>query len=217
MNKELPQWLADRLAEPLPGPMIGSRFEPRPCPWRHYDVAPRGSRAAAVLVLLYPHNGEWHVPLTLRPSHLAAHAGQVSLPGGAVEPGETTAQAAIREFHEELGADGQSIDLLGALSPLYVEASNYMVTPWVAAAESRPPFAPNPAEVEEVLEIPLKDLLDPAHFGSEPRRHEGHIYDAPHFHCQSHRVWGATCMILGEFVTVLEEIADLGLAPWRNA
>lgn len=210
MNQELPQWLADRLAEPLPGPMVGSRFEPYPRPWQHYDIAPPDARAAAVLLLLYPYNGQWYVPLTLRPSHLAAHAGQVSLPGGAVEPGETTAQAAIREFHEELGADGQSIDLLGALSPLYVEASNYMVTPWVAAAESRPPFVPNPTEVEEVLEMPLRDLLDPGHFGSEPRRHEGHAYLAPHFLFQSHRVWGATCMILGELVTVLEEIPDCG-------
>jgi 8-oxo-dGTP pyrophosphatase MutT (NUDIX family) len=209
MNMELPQWLADRLAEPLPGPMVGSRFEPHPRPWRHYDVAPPEARAAAVLLLLYPHDGQWHVPLTLRPSHLAAHAGQVSLPGGAVEPGETTAQAAIREFHEELGAAGQLIDLLGVLSPLYVEASNYMVTPWVAAAESRPPFVPNPAEVEEVLEMPLCDLLDPAHFGSEPRQYEGHTYAAPHFLFQSHRIWGATCMILGELVTLLEGISDV--------
>ena len=211
MNKKLPQWLADRLAEPLPGPMVGSRFEPHPRPWRHYDVAPPEARAAAVLLLLYPHDGQWHVPLTLRPSHLAAHAGQVSLPGGAVEPGETTAQAAIREFHEELGADDQPIDLLGTLSPLYVEASNYTVTPWVAAAGSRPPFVPNPAEVEEVLEMPLRDLLDPSHFGSEPQQYEGQAYAAPHFLFQSHRIWGATCMILGELATVLEKISDCEL------
>ena len=204
MNKNLPQWLTARLAEPLPGPMVRSRFEPHPRPWRHYDAAPPNARPAAVLVLLYPHRCQWHLPLTLRPAHLPTHAGQVSLPGGAIEPGETAAEAAVREFHEELGDDGQRVDMLGALSPLYVQASHFIVTPWVAAAASRPRFEPNRTEVEELLEVPLRNLLDPAHFGSHTRRHRGQNYSAPHFLVQSHRVWGATCMILGELVTLLE-------------
>jgi 8-oxo-dGTP pyrophosphatase MutT (NUDIX family) len=208
MDEKLPQWLAARLARPLPGPMVGSRFEPQPRPWRHYEVTPPEARAAAVLLLLYPHETQWCVPLTLRPAHLAAHAGQVSLPGGAVEPGETTAQAAIREYHEELGDDRQSLDLLGTLSPLYVEASNYLVTPWVAVARSRPEFVPNPAEVETLLEVPLAHLLDAAHFGRQSRQYQGHSYSAPHFLFQSHRIWGATCMILGELVTILGEMPD---------
>lgn len=204
MNKDLPQSLAARLAEPLPGPMVGSRFEPNPRPWRHDDTTPPDARPAAVLVLLYPHQHEWHFPLTLRPAHLATHAGQVSLPGGAVEPGETTANAAVREFHEELGDDSQRIDMLGALSPVYVQASHFLITPWVAAAAGRPCFEPNRTEVEELLEVPLRHLLDPVHFGSHTRQDRGQNYSAPHFLVQSHHVWGATCMILGELVTVLE-------------
>lgn len=210
IDQDLPQWLASRLAESLPGPMVGSRFEPHPRPWRHYDVTPSAARAAAVLLLLYPRDDQWHVPLMLRPSHLAAHAGQISLPGGAVEPGETTAQAAIREFHEELGAWGHPIDLLGALSPLYIDGSNFSVTPWVAATDSRPLFVPNAEEVAEVFEVPLSGLLDPSQFGSEQRQHEGHRYTAPCFLFQSHRIWGATCMILGELVTLLEERTNSG-------
>jgi hypothetical protein len=68
---------------------------------------------------------------------------------------------------------------------------------------------PNPAEVAEVLEVPLSHLLDPAHFGSHVRQHEGQTYSAPHFLFQSYRIWGATCMILGELVTVLEEMRNL--------
>lgn len=206
MNEELPHQLAARLAAPLPGPMIGTRFEPHPRPWRH-DRAPPETRAAAVLLLLYPKADQWHLPLTLRPAHLAFHAGQVSLPGGAVEAGETTAEAALREFHEELGDDGATIDLLGALSPLYVQASRYLVTPWVAATSARPRFAANPVEVEEVLEVPLSHLLDEVNFGSHLRQHEGHDYSAPHFLFRSHRIWGATCMILGELTTLLLEMA----------
>jgi 8-oxo-dGTP pyrophosphatase MutT (NUDIX family) len=205
MDQRLPQWLAERLAQRLPGPMVGSRFEPHPRPWRHYDTAPPDARPGAVLLLLYSHDDRWWLPLTLRPAHLAAHAGQVSLPGGAVEPGETAAAAALREFHEELGDDGRPIKLLGTLSPLYVQASKYLVTPWVAAAASQPQFTANATEVEEVLEIPLVHLLDPDHFGSHDRQHEGSTYVAPHFLFGAHRIWGATCMILGEFVTILED------------
>jgi len=164
---------------------------------------------AAVLLLLYPWEGRWHFPLTLRTSHLDTHAGQVSLPGGAVEAGESTSQAAIREFCEELGQDGTPLDLLGALSPLYVQASNYLVTPWVAAAAARPRFAPNPNEVAEVLEMPLECLLDPACFGSHGRKYEGREFTVPHFLFQTHQIWGATCMILGEMATVLRGIYDL--------
>lgn len=204
MNEQLPRLLTTRLTETLPGPMVASRFESRPCFWRHYDPPPHGARPAAVLVLLYPHGGQWHLPLTLRPGHLADHGGQISLPGGALEPGETSRQAAIREFHEELGAEKEEFELLGQLSPLYVRASNFLVTPWVGAAAGRPRLAPNPAEVEELLEVPLPHLFEEANFATHRRYHQGRPYTAPHFVWQSHRIWGATCLILGELITVLQ-------------
>ena len=95
--------LRDRLAEPLPGRCAQARFEPELAYGRHSGPAPSSARQAAVVVLLYEHAGEWTTPLTVRPAHLTNHAGQVSLPGGLVEPGETTAAAALRELEEELG------------------------------------------------------------------------------------------------------------------
>jgi 8-oxo-dGTP pyrophosphatase MutT (NUDIX family) len=139
---------------------------------------------------------------------LTAHAGQVSLPGGAVERNETTAEAAIREFHEELGNDGQTIQMLGSLSPLFVQASHYSVTPWVGVVGSRPRFERNPEEVDEILEVPLAHLFDPRHFGDDLRQYESQTYSAPCFLFQSHHIWGATCMILGELVTVIEELKE---------
>ncbi len=209
MNEPLPEWLRGRLRKPLPGPAVGSRFEPRPRPQRHYDQFPANARRAAILLLLYPQHGGWHVPLTVRPSHLPDHGGQVSLPGGALERGETSQQAALREFHEELGAQGHPIEPLGKLSPLYVAVSNFRVEPWVGVTGRRPPLVPNPAEVERLLEIPLDHLLDPANFGSHERQEQGRPCTAPHFLWQSHRIWGATCMILGELVTLLGEL-ELG-------
>jgi 8-oxo-dGTP pyrophosphatase MutT (NUDIX family) len=186
--------------------MVGSRFEPRPRLWRHYDWSPPDARLAAVLLLVYPREDRWHVPLTLRPEHLPDHAGQVSLPGGAVDPNESSREAALREFHEELGGTDEPIRVLGPLSPIYVNASNYRVEPWVAAAERRPVMIPNAAEVAELFEIPLRHLTDPANFGHHVREHQSTPYEAPHFFWPPHRIWGATCMILGEFVTVLGEL-----------
>ncbi len=205
MNVELSQLLAQRLAGRLPGPSVAARYEPRPPLWRYYQGAPPDARGAAVLVLLYPHRGQWHLPLTLRPEHLVDHAGQISLPGGTIEPGETSRQAALREFHEELGGDGTEIELLGRLSTLYVQASNFLVTPFVGVTGKRPELIPNPAEVERLIEVPLAHLLDPANFASHRREHQGRPYTAPHFAWQSHRIWGATCAILGELVALLED------------
>jgi len=209
MNRWPIEALAARLAEPLPGPIVASRYAPRgpsPC---HYRAAPAGARQAAVLVLLYPHQGRWHLPLTLRPAHLAEHAGQVSLPGGALEPGETAAEAALREFHEELGAREQPIELLGRLSPIYVEVSNFHVEPWVGLSDRRPDMTPCPFEVESLLEVPLDGLVDPANFvcGEPGPQGSG---QCPHFLWHGYRIWGATCMILGELVTLLEELGTKG-------
>ena len=144
---DLAERLAERLKSPLPGPMVGSRFETHPRLERHYDSAPPGARQAAVLVLFYPRQRRWHIPLTERPAHLPDHAGQISLPGGAIEPGEASYAAAVREFHEELGAAGLPIRQIGRLSPIYVHASNFRVEPWIGLTEQRPDWSPNRQEV----------------------------------------------------------------------
>jgi 8-oxo-dGTP pyrophosphatase MutT (NUDIX family) len=205
MNDRLPELLARRLAEPLAGPAVGTRFEPSPRLGRRYDAFPPDARQAAVLLLVYPREGRWHVPLTLRHAGLADHAGQVSLPGGAVEPGESSGQAAVREFCEELGAAESDVELLGRLSPIYVHASNFRVEPWVGVARKRLRLVPNPEEVDELLEVPLAELIDPRNLASHQRHFQGRPYNAPHIQWQSHRIWGATCLILGQLVLLLEE------------
>jgi 8-oxo-dGTP pyrophosphatase MutT (NUDIX family) len=205
MNPQLPAWLIERLSRPLPGADLDPRFSPRPNPWPGEHTIPANVRPAAVLILLYPHEDEWHFPLILRPTDTTVHSAQICLPGGAVEPDESDAQAAVREFHEELGNDGESIELLGSLSRLYVRASNYMIAPWIGCRSTRPHFTPHAAEVADYFETPLRHFLDPANFGGHEREFRGANYFFPHFHLPPHHVWGATCKILGELVTILQE------------
>ncbi|MCC6126758.1 MAG: CoA pyrophosphatase [Pirellulales bacterium] len=205
MNPHLPACLAERLRHPLPGAALDERFSPRPNPWPDERVIPAEARPAAVLILLYPREDAWHIPLILRPTDSTVHSGQICFPGGAVEPGETTAAAAVREFHEELGDDGTPLELLGTLSPWHVRASNYLITPWIGCCAVRPRFTPNPVEVAEYFEVPLTHFLDPANFSSHDREFRGNRYRFPHFAWAGRCVWGATCRILGELVTILLE------------
>ena len=206
MDEELPKKLAARLtAAPPPGRAVQRIMEPGLCYGRHFGPPTYRAREAAVMVLLYPHAGEWHLPLTVRPATLPAHSGQISLPGGAIDAGESAPQAALREFEEELGVPREEVTLVGALSPIYVFVSEYRVTPWVAAADARPRFRPSPAEVSELLEVPLDRLREPANCGRHVRRQRGIELSVPHFLWGRHRIWGATAMILNELIGALDD------------
>jgi 8-oxo-dGTP pyrophosphatase MutT (NUDIX family) len=202
---ELPRRLAHRLKRPLPGAAVQARYQPRGAFGRHFGPAAAAARPAAVLLLLYIHEGAWHIPLTLRPMDLADHAGQISLPGGTIEPGERSELAAVREFEEELGADSASIELLGELSPIYLFHSNFLIAPWLAAIGSRPAWHPNPAEVAEVVELPLAVLLDCGSTSDEMWQDHGIAFEAPAIHYGGHAIWGATAMILGELAALALE------------
>ena len=206
MNPALPAQLAARLEGTLPGWKSQAPFQPELSFGRHLGPAPQSAVPAAVLVLLYPQDDRWHIPLIVRPAHMPAHAGQVSLPGGVIERGEDSRQAALREYNEELGAPTSDIELLGRLSDLYLFASNFRITPWVAAARTAPVWNPSPGEVDQLLEVPLEHLRDPVNAGQVERRQRGLTFTAPCYHWQEQRIWGATSMILAEFVSSLAEL-----------
>lgn len=214
--------LAVRLRQPLPGAEAHARFSPRPPrggPFRR-DV-PADARPAAALILLYPHRGpgvpgrgtSWHIPLTVRRADLPEHAGQVSLPGGRVDPGETPEATALREAYEEVGVDPSSVTVLGTLSPLYVLVSRFVITPVVGVTSARPAFAPAEREVAELIEAPLDALRDPATLRWGHRTREGYLIDFPYFDQANHQVWGATAMMLGEFLALLDPDFGPPVAP----
>lgn len=159
-------------------------------------------------ILLYPRAGEWFVPLTLRPTTLAHHAGQVSLPGGSLEAGETAEAAAWRELHEELGIAPARVTSIGRLTPIYIFASNFHVTPCVAVASQLPGFLPSADEVEAVLEAPLSSLPLGAPKEYLTIERGGLRFEAPGWQVGAQRVWGASAMILAELAAIAAEIGN---------
>ncbi len=180
------------------------RFAPAPLRsgWRagHY---PEDARIAAALLLVYPGEGGPFVPLTVRASGLARHAGQVSLPGGASDPGETLAETALREASEEIGVDPASVRVLGELTPVHVLVSGFTLHPVVGVTDVRPDFVPAPDEVEEIVEVSLARLRDASHIRRGTRVREGAAIEYPYFDLAGHQVWGATAMVLGEFICLI--------------
>ena len=170
--------------------------------WRPGFI-PDDAREGAGLLLLYPHDCRPHVVLTVRDAGLTKHAGQVSLPGGAVDPGESRRQAALREAHEEIDVEPDSVDVLAPLSPIHIPISGFAVHPILGRVERRPEFVPRPGEVARILEVPLAALADPTCQRTETRDFQGESYDVPYFLIDGERCWGATAMILSEFLVAL--------------
>ena len=140
---ELETVLRERLAGTLPGLEAQLRFMPTPPRhgWKPGEF-PSDARIAAGLLLLYPGRSGASIPLTVRASGLRRHAGQISLPGGATDPGETLVQAALREAHEEIGLDPARVRVLGELTPVYVLVSGFTLHPIVGITDERPAFRP---------------------------------------------------------------------------
>ncbi len=169
------------------------------------DATPGTARRAAALILLYPGPLGPTIPLTLRHAGLPHHPGQISLPGGAQDPGESSAAAALREAEEEIGVPASHVRLLGPLSTLWIPVSNFVLTPFVAVSHATPLFRPHPAEVASVVDLPLEWLRDRGRIKWARRDRRGTPTDYAYFDVAGHRVWGATAMVLSEFVCLFED------------
>jgi 8-oxo-dGTP pyrophosphatase MutT (NUDIX family) len=202
--------LRHRLAGSLPGIEAQLRFAPTP-PRPGWDPRhlPEDARLAAALLLLYPREHDVAVPLTVRASGLTRHAGQISLPGGAIDEGETLVDAALREASEEIGVVPASVRVLGELTPVHVLVSGFTLHPVVGVTNQRPVFTAAPGEVDEILEISLNHLRDASRIRRGTRVREGIAVEYPYFDLLGHQVWGATAMVLGEFICLLEDEQQL--------
>jgi 8-oxo-dGTP pyrophosphatase MutT (NUDIX family) len=149
------------------------------------------------------------VPLTVRGSNLRHHTGQVSLPGGRLDGGESVEEAALREAHEEVGVAPADVEVLGRLTSLPVFVSGHLLHPVVGVTSRRPTFSLASHEVDRLIEVPVALLREPERVLWEERTRilppQG-VMNVPYFDVLDERVWGATAMVLAEFVALVEEL-----------
>jgi len=211
--QDLERALALGLERGLPGASAHLLMAPAPRPGWEPGRLSTTARTGAALLLLYPRAGEAHVLLTVRDSDLPNHAGQVSLPGGAVEPDETLEAAALREAHEEVGADPTEILTVARLTPLYIPVSRFNVHPVLGIARDRIAWRPDSTEVSRILEVPLSDLTAPERLGWEVRKRPEGRFHVPFYRVEGEKVWGATAMILSELLCLLGHRPDPHMPP----
>ena len=191
------------LQKPLPGLAAQIRLAPEYRAASLRAKPPDGAKPAGVLILLYPHDGAWYFPLIKRVEDGLVHSGQISLPGGSQEAGESLRETALREACEEIGAACEGVEVLGELSTIYIPPSNFLVAPAIGYAPQRPDFHLDAREVAELIEVPLSILFDPQVVKREPWILRGVEVEVPFYQIGPHKVWGATAMILSEFGMLL--------------
>jgi|SRR5580658_95068 8-oxo-dGTP pyrophosphatase MutT (NUDIX family) len=169
------------------------------------ESLPEVTTVAAVLVPIILHPQEPSLLLTLRSSHLRAHGGQISFPGGRFEPTDLNlAEAALRETQEEVGIDRSRIELIGFLSDQIIR-SGYRITPVVALLQPGFTLQADSSEVAEVFELPLAFALSAGNYRSRPGRARGLTFEIWELPFGERNIWGATAGILANLRELIVE------------
>jgi len=196
------QWIR-ALGETLPGEQAQLEMAPQ---FRGEFTLESDPTPAAVMILMFPSENTTGVVFIKRNTYDGPHSAQVSFPGGAWEPSdESMEQTALRETREELGITGE-IHLLGSLTQLHIPVSNFVVTPIAGWLEQRPLYHPDPLEVQYVIESSLEELFDPANILSYQWEQHGRTIVAPYYRVGKEKIWGATAMMLCEFLQVASKL-----------
>lgn len=165
-------------------------------------------KTAAVMMLLYPKNGKTHLVLIVRNSYEGIHSAQIALPGGKYEAeDENYLNTALRETHEEIGIHPEKIEIIRAFTQLYIQASNFLVYPFLGVCQEEINFVPDQNEVAQIIELPIayflkEDIIVNTNLSTFYAKN----IEVPAFKIQEHIVWGATAMMLSELKEVLKKI-----------
>lgn len=205
MDTEWIEKLKHELAKPLPG--IEAQLRLSPPDRRNFAALTDSYKKSAVLIVLYWHNNHLHTVFIKRAEYDGIHSGQVCLPGGTYEDIDGDLKnTALRETLEETGLSPEKVSVIGTLTSLHIPISNFMVFPYVGFCAERPVFSPDPVEVSYLIETSMLDLLN-----SQNRKYKVMVIgdreiEIPYFDIQGNHIWGATAMIMSEFLEIVNPL-----------
>ncbi|MDP6907266.1 MAG: CoA pyrophosphatase [Candidatus Marinimicrobia bacterium] len=195
LNQSLPGWDSQKKMAVMPiSPVTQLAFIP-----------PADAKLAAVAIILFQEDNKLKFFLTRRTSNVDHHKGQISLPGGAKDEGESFEDASLRESEEEIGVN-VDLDLLGELTPLYAPVSGFLIHSYIWYVKERPNTIINEDEVESIHDVDLDELQDTNVLSTKSVNVKGLNIKVPSFKFDSCTSWGATAMILSELKDLLAEI-----------
>ncbi len=198
-----------RFTAPLPGreAQYKMAFAHRVEELQRRLIPPDNAKTACVLLSIWEENGVWHTALIRRTENPRdRHSGQISFPGGRHDEGDGTYEyTALREANEEIGINPGQVEILGRLTELYIPVSNFSVYPFVGLLNEVPQFQLQPGEVEQVFALPLHHFQDPSARGVADVLVGGQLMvrEVPCFRVEERPIWGATAMILSEFLELI--------------
>lgn len=194
---------------PLPGESSQFKMSPpfRRELMRRQKEQMKNPNRAGVLALFYPDRfNETRLVLILRKTYPGVHSGQVGFPGGKLEAGDKSLrEAAIRETHEEIGISTEHIEVVRALTDLYIPPSNFYVQPFIALTRETPDFVAQEDEIDQIIEVRFQHFFDDTNVIASPVSTSYNVtIEVPAFHLNNHIVWGATAMMLSEIKDLLK-------------
>lgn len=195
-----------KIESTLPGQKAHLKMAPAK---RHFKNIDQYTKDAGVMIILYPKEEEVYTVLIKRPVYNGVHSGQISFPGGKQEEtDDNIIETALRETEEEIGISRETHHILGSLTSLYIPVSNTKVQPVISYIEETPIFTPDQKEVEDIIEIKIADLLNPECPVIDQNFYENNrLIRAPYFKFGDKKIWGATAMIISEFIEVLFSVS----------
>jgi 8-oxo-dGTP pyrophosphatase MutT (NUDIX family) len=173
-----------------------------------YPVADSsGIIQSSVLVLLFPYKGKINTCLIKRPLKMRNHGGQIAFPGGRYETYDTDLfQTALRESFEEIGTDPNHLEVIGTLTTLYVQVSNFAINPVIAWSGTTPHFKVDNREVDELFIIPVEKFLNRTTSQLREVTTTHGTFEVPGYFVDQLFIWGATAMIISEFTEIFKRL-----------
>jgi len=211
MIQSIKKFLKLRLKKKLPGMRAQEKMSPISVSEDIYKkYIKKDVNIGSVLIIFYSINEQLYFPLIERTKNVKYHSKQISFPGGKFEESDNNlSYTAIRETKEEIGLLPSNLVLLGSLTKLYIPASNFEITPFIAIHEIKPDFKLNKEEVDNLIEVPLKSIFDKRNISKKKMKLSiGKTLDCPFFNLNGYVVWGATAMILSELSIILKKKYD---------